>query len=81
MIKAAFGFILTALVLIVAALYIGYGEVEPCKVLAVENARRADSAGVVAGTVDRLTQPSTDAMSSSECVSGLFDSWSDRIKG
>ena len=32
-----------------------------------------------AGTVDRMTS-STDGMSTTECVSGLLDSWADRLK-
>jgi hypothetical protein len=81
MIKAAFSFILTAIVLIVAALYIAYGEVEPCRVLAVEEARRSDNAGLVTGAIESLTRASTSQMSTSECVSRLLDSWGERLKG
>ena len=78
--KGIFGLILTLIVVIVGGLYLAYGEVEPCKVLAVERERRAADAGVVSGTIDRMTQSSTEGMSSTECVSGLLDSWSDRLK-
>ncbi len=81
MIKAVFGFLLTVVVLIVAGLYLAYGEVEPCRVLAVENARRADNADLVTGTIERLTRASTSQMSTSECVSGLLDSWGERLQG
>ena len=79
MIKSILGFLVTAIVLIVAALYIAYGEIEPCKVLAIEKERRAHQDGAVVGTVEELTS-STSGMSSTECVSGLLDSWSDRLK-
>jgi hypothetical protein len=80
MIKALFGFLLTAVVLTVAGLYIAYGEVEPCRVLAVEQARRSDNAGLVADTVERLTRASTSQMTTGECVSRLLDSWGNRLK-
>jgi hypothetical protein len=79
MFKGIFGFLLTLVVLTVGGLYLGYGEVEPCKVLAVERERRAADAGVIEGTVDRLTAGSTEGMSATECVSGLLDSWGERL--
>jgi hypothetical protein len=79
MIKGLFGFLLSVVVLAVGGLYLAYGEVEPCKVLGVERERRADSAGLVEGTVDRITDGSTSGMSTTECISGLFDSWGERM--
>jgi hypothetical protein len=76
MFKGLLGFLLTLVVLIVGGLYIGYGEVEPCKVLAVERERRA---GAIENAVDTLTG-STEGMSTTECVSGLLDSWGERLK-
>ena len=77
--KGILGFLLSVVVLVVGGLYVAYGEVEPCKVLAVERERMAAHEGVVAGTIDSMTS-STDGMSSTECVSGLLDSWSARLK-
>lgn len=65
--KGILGFVLAVIVLIVGGLYVSYGAVEPCKVLSVENERRGNSS-------------STDGMSTTECVSGLLDSWADRLK-
>ena len=78
--KGIFGFLLAVIVLIIGAVYVSYGEIEPCKVLAVERERRAANEGVVAGTVDRMTNGSTEGMSTTECISGLLDSWSERLK-
>jgi hypothetical protein len=78
MFKGIFGFLLTLIVLTVGGLYLGYGEVEPCKVLAVERERRA--AGGIEGVVESITGSSTEGMSSTECVSGLLDSWGERLK-
>ena len=71
--KAILGFVLTVVVLVIGGLYISYGEVEPCKVLSVERERHA-------GLVDQVTSQSTDDMSTTECISGLLDSWADRLK-
>ena len=78
--KGIFGFVLAVIVLIVGGVYVSYGEIEPCKVLSVERERRAASEGVVAGTVDRMANGSTEGMSTTECISGLLDSWSERLK-
>ncbi len=67
--KGVVGFVLAVIVLIVVAVYVSYGEIEPCKVLAIEQSRHA------------MPGPaSTDTMSSTECVTGLVDSWMDRLK-
>jgi hypothetical protein len=77
MFKGIFGFLLTLVVLTVGGLFLAYGEVEPCKVLAVERERRAST---VEGVVETITGSSTEGMSSTECVSGLLDSWGERLK-
>ncbi len=77
MFKGIFGFLLTLIVLTVGGLYLAYGEVEPCKVLAVERERRA---GVIENAVDSVTGSSTEGMSSTECFTGLLDSWGERLK-
>ena len=77
MIKGIFGFILTVVVLYVGALFLAYGTVEPCKALAVEKERRA---GVIESAVDTVTGSSTEGMSTTECFTGLIDSWGERLQ-
>lgn len=57
-------------------LYAAYGEVEPCRALAVERARRADIA--IPG-IEAWTRIETSQMSTGECASGLLDSWGERL--
>ncbi len=59
-----------------AGLYIAYGQVDPCRALAVEQARR--SAGPTA-VVEPLARMGTSQMSSTACVRGMLHSWRDRI--
>jgi hypothetical protein len=63
---------------VLAGLYIVYGHVDPCRALAVEQARRA-SGSVVSRMVEPLTRMRTSQMSSTACASGLLRSWRDRI--
>lgn len=74
MFRALFGFLITLVVLMVGGLYLAYDTIEPCKALAAERDRRA-------GVVDKITGTSTEGMSTTECVTGLFDSWWDRVAG
>lgn len=54
------------------ALYYAYGEVDPCRVLALEEARR----GIAPESWHRL---GVSQMSTGECVRGLADSWWERV--
>jgi hypothetical protein len=66
------------IVLVLGGLYIGYGEVEPCRVLAIERARRA--AIQVPGT-ESWMRLGTSQMSTPDCARGLLDSWRERLFG
>jgi hypothetical protein len=69
------------IVLFFASLYTAYGQVDPCRVLAVERARRAEkSAQVPIGApLEAWTRLQTSQMSSGSCMSGLLDSWGARL--
>ena len=63
---------------VLAGVYLAYGQVDPCRALAVEQARR--TAGPIASRlVEPLTRMETSQMSSTACVRGLLYSWRDRI--
>ncbi len=72
---------LLAIVLIFTGLYLAYGEVDPCRVFAVEKARRAQhSIGFDTGDVlERWTRLETSQMTTGQCTSALLDSWGDRL--
>ena len=72
------GLIMTFLFVVVAglaAIYIAYGEVDPCRTLAIEQARRSH----VGALIEPFTRMATSQMSSTECVRGLLHSWRERI--
>ena len=78
------GFLAALLVLIVcvaAGAWYVYGETDPCRMLAVERARRAGNATdmPIRGAVELWTRAETGQMSEGECLSGLMDSWGERI--
>jgi hypothetical protein len=62
-------------------LYFAYGEVDPCRVLAVEKARRtAHTIGFDGGgLVETWTRLETSQMTTGECSSALLDSWGERL--
>jgi len=60
-----------------AALYVAYGQVDPCRALAVERARRAT--GMPSGVMEPWTRIETSQMSTGACVNGLLDSWGARL--
>ena len=75
------GLIMTTLLLVVGALaglYVAYGQVDPCRALAVEQARRTVGS-TASGLFEPLTRMGTSQMSSTACVRGLLTSWRDRI--
>jgi len=67
-----------ALVLL-ASLYMAYGQVDPCRALAVERARRAEGALGPAAGVERWTRAETSQLSSGQCAGDLLDSWGERL--
>lgn len=64
-----------------AGLYFAYGEVDPCRALAVERARRAEtSTGLpIRGPAERWTRLETSQLSTGECVGDLLSSWGERL--
>jgi hypothetical protein len=67
--------------LAVGALYAAYGEVDPCRVLAVEQARRAqtESGLHIGNLVEPWTRFATSQLSTRECVRDLVRSWRERL--
>jgi len=80
-IRALLGIPLLLVLLAAGALYESYGEIEPCRALAVERARRAEhSIGLpVESGVEHWTRMATSQMSSGECAEGLLESWYERL--
>ena len=60
-----------------AGLYIAYGQVDPCRALAVEQSRRAVGSEA-SGLVEPFARMSTSQMSSTACARELFRSWRER---
>ena len=52
-----------------------YGEVDPCRALAVERARRS----AASSSVEAWTRVQTSTMSTGACAGGLLDSWGERL--
>ena len=83
MLRLLIGVPLLIVLLGLGALYYAYGEVDPCRTLAVERARRANEAiGVSLGHLtERITRLETSQMSSGECAKDLVRSWRERLAG
>ena len=81
MIRALMSILLIAIVLTVGGVYFAYGQVDPCRVLAAERARRAaTSIGTdLGGGLEHWTRLETSQLSTGECVSGVLDSWGERL--
>jgi hypothetical protein len=76
--------IVIPLILIALALgvvYAAYGQVDPCRVLAVERARRAEAhSGLPIGdAMEHWSRIKTSQLSTGECTSQLLDSWGERL--
>jgi hypothetical protein len=71
----------TIIALAAGGLYAAYGQVDPCRALAVEQARRAegDSGLPVGGIVEPITRLQTSQMSTGGCARGLITSWGERL--
>ena len=67
---------LLLIVLCVGGVYAAYGQVDPCRALAVEQAR---TSAAPTGLAEPFTRIGTSQMSSTECVRGLLGSWRERI--
>lgn len=80
MIRFLLGLPILAIVLAAAAMYTAYGEIEPCRALAVERARRADVPLPFARSgIEAWSRLETSQMSSTECAQDLLDSWGERL--
>ena len=80
MIRFLVGTPLILIALVLARLYAAYGQVDPCRVLAVERARRTDIPLPFAKAgVEAWTRMETSQMSSMECSRDLLDSWGERL--
>jgi hypothetical protein len=79
--RTAGGFVALVAALFIGGLLIGYGEVEPCRVLAVEKARRAslNLPDPKPADLETWTRVETSQMSAGQCVSALLDSWGARV--
>ena len=81
MIRGLISFPLFLAALALGALYYAYGEADPCRVLALEEARRgkASLGGLpVESGLERWHRVGTSQMSTGECIRGLADSWFER---
>lgn len=73
---------LVLLVLVAAgAMYYAYGEIDPCRALAVERSHRAVShvALPIGDTVEHWTKLETSTLTTGQCASDLLDSWGERL--
>ncbi len=59
-----------------AGIYLAYGAIDPCRALAVEEARRSPMPTSVAQV---WTHIQTDGMSRPACTRDLFKSWRERL--
>ena len=57
------------------ALFAAYGQADPCRALAVEQARRSISGP----SSEHWTRVGTSQMSTGACAGGLLDSWGERL--
>jgi hypothetical protein len=73
--------IVAVIVLAGGSLYAAYGQIDPCRALAVERARRAenDSGLPLGGIVEPITRLQTSQLSTGECARDLARSWGERL--
>ena len=78
------GFLLLLGLVAAGSVYAAYGELEPCRVLAVENARRSNGLPQDAPpgtTPERWSRLITSQMGTDACAGALLDSWGARLAG
>ena len=76
MIRLLISLPLVLIVVALAGLYLGYDEVEPCRVLAVERARPA---AIQMPGIEAWTRIETSQMSTGDCARDLLDAWGERL--
>jgi hypothetical protein len=81
-------FIVAVELLLFLPLFVIYGQVDPCRALAKEIAWRAEAAGGVGVTLDRVfgdlevsARRDIADHSTGECIGQLFSSWGERVTG
>jgi hypothetical protein len=81
MMRALVSLPILLVVFILGGMYAAYGQVDPCRALAVERARRAqDAIGLPIGDgIEHWTRLATSQMSTGECTTDLVDSWRERL--
>jgi len=82
MIRTLFALPVVLVLLAAGAMYGSYGQVDPCRALAVERARVAQHAiGLpLEGGIEHWTRLETSQMSTGECTSDLLRSWRARLE-
>lgn len=61
-----------------AGIYLSYGSIDPCRALAIEEARRSPLPTPVAEIWNRMVNSRTDRL---QCSRGLIESWRARLIG
>ena len=69
-------FLLFLFAMFFAGLYLAYNEIDPCRALAVEQARRS---AMPTGVAAIWTRIQTRGMTRPECTRDLFKSWHERL--
>ena len=71
-------FVVVLIAVFFGGLYAAYGQVDPCRALAVERARHAVGSHA-SGIAEPVTRAETSEMSTGACVRGLADAWIARL--
>jgi hypothetical protein len=77
--------IVLAQVVLLGPLFAIYGQIDPCRALAAEMARRQGSPGVVGGLINGdpeiAARKDTAELSTGACYARIYQSWAQRITG
>lgn len=75
------GTLVLFVVIAAGAMYYAYGEIDPCRALAVERSHRAVShvALPIGETIEHWTRLETGQLSTGQCAGDLLDSWGERL--
>ena len=71
-------FVVVLVAVFFGGLYAAYGQVDPCRALAVERAHHA-MGSTASGVAGPMTRATTGRMSTGACVRGLANSWLARL--
>jgi hypothetical protein len=78
MIRNTIVFLLFVFGMFFAGNYLAYGQIDPCRALAVEEARRS---AAPTGMAELWTRSETGGMSRPTCTKNLVVSWWERLTG